>query len=99
MTLWEGAALAEVLGLIEQLPESGGMRCFTPRFGIRLHDASVARAEVYFCFHCHWAVMVDLLNPGRREVWETFDPDSDPARELLHRFRSRVAGTTVDSGG
>ena len=93
----DGALLAEVLDLIGQLPESEMMRCFTPGFGIRLHDESVARVEVLFCFHCHNALMIDLASPKRGEVWATFDPDSAPARELLSRFRSYVADRTATS--
>jgi hypothetical protein len=84
----DGATLAEVLELIERLPESETMRCFTPGFGIRVHDKSEARAEVLFCFHCHNALMIDLANPKQRQVWASFDPDSAPARELLSRFQN-----------
>jgi hypothetical protein len=92
VALWEGDALAEALELIEQLPESELMRCFAPGYGIRLHDASVARAEVLFCFNCHMALTIDLLDPQHRGVGATFDPDSDPARELFSRFRSCTRG-------
>lgn len=95
--LWDSASLTEALELIKQLPESEMMRCFTPGFGIRLHDESTARAEVLFCFHCHNALMIDLANPQRRQVWATFDPDCAPARELLSRFRSCVTNQTVSS--
>jgi hypothetical protein len=85
--IWDGEALSETLKLIERLPQSEVMRCFTPGYGIRLHDAAVARAEVLFCFHCHRALMIDLANPRHKGVGATFDPDSDPAQELLSRFR------------
>ena len=88
VALWDGDALSEALKLIERLPESEVMRCFAPGYGIRLHDDSVARAEVLFCFQCHRALMIDLLNPRHKGVGATFDPDSDPAQELLSRFRS-----------
>jgi len=89
---WEGDVLAEALGLIDQLPESELMRCFSPGFGMRLHDESTARLEILFCFHCHIALMIDLVAPGRGQVGATFDPDSDPARELLSRFRRCAPG-------
>jgi hypothetical protein len=99
LALWDGPRLAEVLRLIEQLPESEPMRCFSPGFGMRIHDKSDARAEVLFCFHCHIALMIDLHNPQNRHTGATFDPDSEPARELLARFRSGDAAqaASVDS--
>ena len=87
VALWDGSDVAEAVDLIERLPESDSYRCFTPGFGVRLHDESAARAEVLFCFHCHLALMIDLRNPARRHVGETFDAESDPARELLSRFQ------------
>jgi hypothetical protein len=89
--LWEGSDVAETLLLIEQLPESDVYRCFMPGFGLRLHDVQTARAEVLFCFRCHMALMIDLRNPSRRDVGETFDAESDPGRELLSRFQGCAA--------
>lgn len=96
--LWDGSDVAEALQLIEQLPESDVYRCFMPGFGLRLHDAETARAEVLFCFHCHLALMIDLRDPSLRDVGETFDADSDPGRELLSRFQ-RCATQTIASRG
>lgn len=86
--LWDGDELSRALKLIEQLPKSQAKRCFLPGYGIRLHDESVARAEVLFCFQCHRALMIDLLNSRHNGVSATFDPASDPAQELLSRFHS-----------
>lgn len=90
VAIWDGDVLAEVLGLIEQLPETDLTRCFAPAFGLRIHDESVARAEVLFCFNCEIALMIDLIDP-RRDGGATFDSDSEPAQELLSRFRSCTA--------
>jgi hypothetical protein len=97
VALWDGALMAEALELIEQLPDSEMMRCFTPGFGIRLHDRSAARVEVLFCFHCHNALMIDLANPQLKHVWATFDPASAPARELLFRFRNCTTGRAAST--
>jgi hypothetical protein len=85
--LWDGDALSDALSLIERIPQGRAMRCFNPGYGIRLHDDSVARAEVLFCFNCHSALMIDLLNPQRTKH-PAFDPHSEPAQELLSRFRN-----------
>lgn len=87
IALWDGNDVAETLELIERLPEDELYRCFTPGFGVRLHDEKAARAEVLFCFHCHMALMIDLQDRSR-DMGETFDADSDPARELLARFQA-----------
>jgi hypothetical protein len=87
VAIWDGDALAEALGLIERLPESELTRCFDPGFGLRVHDESVARAEVLFCFKCDMALMIDLIDP-RRDWGATFDSESEPAQELLSLFRS-----------
>lgn len=84
--LWEGAAVAEALHMIERLPASKVYRCFTPGFGIRLHSETSALAEVLFCFHCHNSLTLDLRYPEGRQVYETFNADSDPGRTLLARF-------------
>jgi len=91
IALWDGPELAEALRLIEQMPEGELMRCFTPGFGIRIHDKSDLRAEVLFCFHCEMALMIDLKNPQSTQTGASFDPDSEPARDLLSRFRNAVA--------
>lgn len=85
--LWDGGDVAEALRLMAEIPESDLYRCFSPGFGIRLHDATVARAEVLFCFQCHRALILDLRKPSRHAVSATFDPESVPARDLLARFR------------
>jgi len=94
VAIWDGDVLADVLGLIERLPASDLTRCFVPGFAIRVHDQSVARAEVLFCFKCDMALMIDLIDP-RRDWGATFDSESEPARELLSRFRS----CTADAAG
>lgn len=91
VAIWDGDVLADVLRLIERPPESELTRCFAPGFGIRVHDESVARAEVLFCFKCDMALMIDPTDPRRREVGATFDSESRPARELLSHFRSCTA--------
>ena len=98
VALWDGAELAEVLGLIERLPESEPMRCFSPGFGIRVYVGSDARAEVLFCFQCHIALTIDLKDPQSGHTGMTFDPDSEPARDLLSWFRGVSAAHDASSG-
>lgn len=87
LALWDRSEAAVALDLIEQLPGSDLFRCFTPGYGLRLHDEKTALAEVLFCFRCHRALMIDLRGAGRGPVGETFDADSDLAHELLTRFQ------------
>ena len=84
---WDGTDAAAIAGLVADLPGGQLMRCFTPRYGIRAHDADAILFEIAFCFRCHGAL---VLQPGRDEPGKLvgFAPDSPPARDLLARFRS-----------
>src|SRR4051794_40217453 len=53
---WSGDQVRLALGLVASLPEAEQMRCFMPRFGIRVRADSTVMAEVAFCFSCHNAM-------------------------------------------
>jgi hypothetical protein len=84
---WGGEQARRAIELIAALPEAEQMRCFTPRYGIRVRTETSVLAEVAFCFQCRNA----LALPGPRTPslpnWFTFDPDSAPGQQLLELFR------------
>lgn len=85
---WTNDQVNEVLDLVAALPAAEQMRCFLPRFAVRLRSGPTVLAEVAFCFRCHNAMGIPSPhNPGTPR-WFTFDPDSEPAQELLRRFRA-----------
>ena len=85
---WRGGRFRVALDLVAALPPSEQMRCFLPRYGIRVHAGSSVLAEVAFCFRCHNARALPSEHTPHRPSWFTFDPDSPPAQELLHLFRT-----------
>jgi hypothetical protein len=93
---WGGEQVGAVLSLVTALPEAEQMRCFVPRYALRLRDAAAVLAEIAFCFRCRNGATVSFepgfVVPGRF----TFDPDSPPAVELLSLFRA--AAGTADGG-
>jgi hypothetical protein len=82
-----GDLVAKVLGLVEALPESEPMRCFVPGYAVRLRRGPRTVAEVAFCFDCHNAKGLPSDLSPQTPTWFTFDPDSEPAQELLRLFR------------
>jgi hypothetical protein len=78
---WSGDRVREVLGLVAALPEDEQMRCFVPRYGIRVLAGPSVLAEAAFCFRCHNGLIFPLAGASPQRF--TFDPDSRPARELL----------------
>lgn len=86
--LWDGDEAAELLGLVAALPAGERMRCFAPRYGLRLHTAGGGVRDIAFCFRCHAAL---VLGPGGVRGSPAFDGESAPARELLRRFRAAGA--------
>ncbi|MFP8885054.1 MULTISPECIES: hypothetical protein [Streptomyces] len=89
--LWDGDEAEELLGLLAALPAGERMRCFIPRYGLRLHTAGGDARDIAFCFRCHTAL---VLGPGGAREWPAFDGESAPARELLCRFRAAGAQAT-----
>jgi hypothetical protein len=85
---WTGEQVEVVLNLVAALPEAEQMRCFVPRFAVRLRNGPVVLAEVAFCFRCRNAMGIPSPHSPKTPTWFTFDPDSEPARELLRRFQS-----------
>ena len=75
----EGSAAATLASQIVALPEGEQMRCFVPRYGVRIWRSSDLLAEVALCFRCHNAITF----VGGREGWFQFDAESDAGRELL----------------
>jgi hypothetical protein len=73
---------------VAALPEAEQMRCFVPGFAVRLRSGAVVLAEVAFCFRCRNAMGVPSEHSPKAPGWFTFDPDSEPAQELLGRFRA-----------
>lgn len=84
---WSGDRIRVVLDLVAALPASEQMRCFLPRYGIRVHAGPVVLAEVAFCFRCHNARALPSEHTPQLPRSFTFDPDSPPAQELLRLFR------------
>src|SRR3954469_14589440 len=91
---WSGESVRVALGLVASLPESEQMRCFAPRYGMRLRAESVVLAEVAFCFSCHNGMGLPSEHTPQLPKWFTFDPDSAPAQELLTLFREFAARRT-----
>jgi hypothetical protein len=85
---WTGDDVRVALELVASLPEAEQMRCFNPRYGIRVRADSVVLAEVAFCFSCHNALAFPTEHTPHLPGWFTFDPDSPPALELLRLFRT-----------
>ncbi len=85
---WAGDRVRGALELVAALPEAEQMRCFVPRYGLRLRAGSLVLAEVAFCFSCHNAMVFPSDRLPHLPRWFTFDPDSPPARELLRLFRA-----------
>jgi hypothetical protein len=86
--LWGDEDAGEVLGLIREAPEGERMRCFTPGYAIRAHDAGGPLFEIAFCFACNGAVCLGPDVPEGLRGIQTFDPDSPQGLELLRRFRA-----------
>ncbi len=74
-----GSDAATLASQIAALPDGEQMRCFLPRYGVRIWRSSDLLAEVALCFRCHNA----LTFIGGQQGWFKFDADSDPGRELL----------------
>ncbi|WP_203834263.1 hypothetical protein [Winogradskya humida] len=85
---WTGERVREVLDLVAALPEGEQMRCFVPRYGIRVRSESAVIAEVAFCFRCRNALVIPSEQAPGLPTWFTFDPESSPAQELLRLFRA-----------
>ena len=81
------------LGLVASLPEAEQMRCFIPRFGIRVRAGATVLAEVAFCFSCHNAKAFPSAHTPDLPDWFTFDPASPPAQELLRLFHACAPGS------
>jgi len=85
---WAGEQVHVALDLVAALPEAEQMRCFIPRFALRLRNETVVLAEVAFCFRCHNALCISSPHGPKTPTWFTFDPESEPAQDLLRRFRA-----------
>jgi hypothetical protein len=85
---WTGERVGTVLSLVTALPEAGQMRCFVPRYGLRLRDGATVLGEIAFCFRCRNGVTVPVEPDFVGPAWFTFDPDSPPARRLRSLFRA-----------
>jgi hypothetical protein len=86
---WDDSQVEAVLGLAAALPEAEQARCFIPGYAIRIRDAEGVLAEVAFCFRCRNAkVLWPRATSGAALTWFAFDPDSQPAQQLLRRFRA-----------
>ncbi|TCO55686.1 hypothetical protein [Actinocrispum wychmicini] len=94
---WQDADAAAIIDLVANLPDGEVMRCFFPGYGIRAHGADGILFEIAFCFRCH---NVLTLSPGpqERRGLGGFDPDSQPAQELLAKFRACDQPETALSG-
>ena len=75
----EGLEAQALVERIAALPDGEQMRCFTPRYGLRIWGTELLLAESALCFRCHNAL---TLIEGQRG-WFQFDADSDAARLLL----------------
>jgi hypothetical protein len=93
---WRGEPVGTVLGLVAALPGAEQMRCFMPRYAIRLRRGPTVLAEVAFCFRCRNGRAVSFQPDFDVPGWFTFDPDSTPARQLLSMFRA--VGAAPDAG-
>lgn len=86
--LWAGEDVEQILALIRELPEGIRMRCFTPGYAIRAHDAEGLLFEIAFCFACNGTLLLGPDIPEGLRGIQLFDPDSPPGKELLRRFRA-----------
>jgi hypothetical protein len=90
--VWDGERVSVVLNLVAALPESEAMRCFLPRYAIRLRRGPLVLTEVAFCFRCRNAMSVPAAGNREPPTWFTFDPDSSPAQDLLRLLQSCGGG-------
>jgi hypothetical protein len=88
---WDGESVVTVLGLVAALPEAEQMRCFVPGYAIRLRRGPLTLAEVAFCFRCRNALGLPSAHSPQTPTWFTFNPDSEPARQLLRLFKDLPA--------
>jgi hypothetical protein len=87
--VWDAGAVEAVLGLVAALPDAVPARCFVPGYAIRIRGAEGVVAEVAFCFQCRNAkVLWPRATSDAALTWFTFDPESQPAQDLLRRFRA-----------
>jgi hypothetical protein len=93
---WDGEQVDAVLSLVTALPQAEQMRCFVPRYALRLRDAASVLAEIAFCFRCRNGAVVSFESGFVGPEWFTFDPDSPPALRLLSLLRT--AAGTADGG-
>jgi hypothetical protein len=84
----DGERVSALLNLVAALPGSVGMRCFLPRYAIRLRSGSLALTEIAFCFRCHNAMSLPIADNTQPPAWFTFDPHSKPAQDLLRLLES-----------
>ena len=76
------------------MPDAEQMRCFVPRFGIRVRSDTTLLAEVAFCFSCRNAMAFPSEHTPQLPRWFAFDPHSSAAQELLRMFRSCASGSS-----
>jgi hypothetical protein len=93
---WTDDQVDEVLDLVAALPAAEQMRCFVPRFAVRPRSGPMVLAEVAFCFRCHNAMGIPSPHSPKTPRWFTFDPGSEPAQELLRRFRALAPLNAAD---
>src|SRR5438067_9420652 len=76
---WDGEQVDAVLSMVTALPEAEQMRCFVPRYALRLRDAAGVLAEIAFCFRCRNGAVVSFERAAWGPEWFAFDPDRPPA--------------------
>jgi hypothetical protein len=95
---WTGEQVGAVLSLVTALPEAEQMRCFVPRYALRLRDAATVLGEIAFCFRCRNGATVSFEPEFVGPAWFTFDPDSTPARQLLSLLRAAAGAPAAVPG-
>ena len=74
------------------------MRCFFPRYGLRLRSHDAVLVEVGLCFECNVAKVVWPDEVSGQE-WFAFDAQSMPAQDLLGRLRAASGDDTAGRSG
>lgn len=85
--LWEGEKVSRAMELVRALPDGELARCFTPRFGFRVHGPERLLFEIAFCFSCDRALLWGEGLPSRMRG-QLFDGEDPAAQALLADFRA-----------
>jgi hypothetical protein len=74
----------DLVSRLAQLPEGDRMRCFLPRYAMRVWDQKGDLTDVALCFRCHWI----CYRRRGKEASFGFDANAPGSKALLDALRS-----------